>query len=413
MPWGGGNTYLQKSGTTHIGQIAPTVAAAGSAWARTRLATYGGTERARILGAGQYQGIRLVQNTHYVTIDGFEIYGVDKTNANTGTTGVYIGSGDTLSCNGVAIINCYIHGMTAVASYDCNGIKYFGDNIEIANCIIEDIPTDGVWGYGLAPHIHHNTIRRVDLDGRDAGDCIQITYACNGAYIHDNVLDRSNTPSKQVLIISAATAGSGALIERNRMIAHEFVSIQTSCVWSDQPGTVVRQNTLEGGYRAVYFHTGATACKAESNLCVDNTIGLQTANASLGCSFVGNTIANAALYGAYITDDTATVKNNLFYYCAKGLAVEGTATRNYNAYFGNGANFEASSGCGAIDVIKVTTDPRLSSGYHPKPSSPLIGAGAHLGYSRDTDGTQRMNPPAIGAYEYITPRADAGTRGIR
>ena len=404
VTWGGGNTYLQKAGTTYTGQIAPTVDAAGSAGAPTVISTYGGSDRAKILGTNQYQGIRLVQDTHHVTISGFEVYGVDKTNAGTGTTGIYIGSGDTLNCNNVRILNCHVHGMTAVASQDCNGIKYFGDNVEIAYCTVEDIPTDGIWGYGLAPKIHHNTVQRVDLDGRDAGDCLQITYACNGAHVHHNVFDRSNSASKQVMIISAATAGLGALIEDNVMIGHSYVSIQTSCVYSDQPGTVVRRNRLEGCYRAVYFHTGATSSIAESNLCLNNHVGLQTANATIGCTFTGNTVAGSALYGAYITDNTAVVKNNLFYQCVKGLAIEGTGTRDYNAYFGNGTNFESISGGGAIDANKVTADPLLTADYKPTPLSPLLGAGTHLGYTRDIERKQRSNPPSIGAYDYATLR---------
>jgi hypothetical protein len=407
VTWGSGNSYLQKAGTTYIGQIAPTVAAAGTATAKTILSTYGGTARAKIQGTNQYQGIRLVQNTHHVTIENFEIYGVDKTNAGTGTTGIFIGSGDTLNCNNVKISNCFVYSMTPVVGYDCNGIKFFGNNIEILNCIIDLIPTDGIWGYGLAPHIHHNRISRCDLDNRDAGDAIQLTYACDGAHIHHNILDRANSPSKQVLIISSASAGYGAIIEYNTMIGHPFVSIQTSCVYSDQPGTIVRKNLLVGCYRAIYFDTTATNCVADSNICVNNTIGIQTANATLACSFVNNTIISSTLYGAYLSDNTAIVKNNLFYNCAKGLAIKSTGTNNYNAYFGNTIDFESISGGAVIGVNKVSTDPQLSSFYYPATNSPLHEAGTFLFYSSDFSGKQRNNPPSIGAYEYVNVR---GTR---
>lgn len=50
----------------------------------------------------------------------------------------------------------------------------------------------------------------------------------------------------------------------------------------------------------------------------------------------------------------------------------------------------------------VAGDPLLASNYAPTPSSPLIGAGTHLGYRRDLDKKQRQNPPCIGAYDAAT-----------
>jgi len=403
VSWVGGNSYLQKAGTTFAGQVTVTSSAAGSAGAPTLIGTYGGGEKARINGAGQYQGIRVLQNAHYVTIDGFDVYGQDKQDANTGTTGIFIGDGDTLNANNVRVLNCWVHGNSAVPTYDCNGVKYFGNNVEISGCLIEDIPTDGIWGYGLAPNIHHNTVRRVDLDGRDAGDCLQITYACNGGRIYKNIFDRSNSASKQVLIISAASAGSGCLIEDNYMIAHPYVAIQTSCIYSDQPGTIIRRNTLIGAYRAVYLHTSTTGCVVESNLCIYNTIGIQTANSDIGVVVRNNTIVGASLYGTYIVDATANVQNNVFNNCAKGLAVKGGATRGYNAFYGNGTNFEGISG-GTIGANNLTSDPQLTASYRPMAGSPLIGAGTHIGYTRDLDKKQRQNPPCIGAYDAATLR---------
>jgi hypothetical protein len=404
VTWVGGNSYLQKSGTTFAGSINVTSSAAGSAGAPTTLGVYGGTGRVRINGAAQYQGIRVRQNAHYIVIDGFEIFGLNKLDAGTGTTGIYIGDGDTLNANNVKVLNCWLHGNSAVASQDCSGIKYFGNDVEIAWCLVEEMPTDGIWGYGLAPHIHHNTVRRVDLDGRDAGDCLQITYACTGGRVYRNIFDRSNSPAKQVMIISSAGAGNGCVIEYNYMIQAAYVSIQTSCIYSDQPGTIIRRNTLIGAYRAIYLHTGATGGVVESNLCLNNTIGIQTANSDIGVIVRNNTVAGASLYGTYIVDATANVQNNVFYNCAKGLAVKGGATRGSNAFYGNTTNFESAGSGGAIGSNNVTTDPQLTATYRPKSTSPLLGAGAHLGYRRDIEGKQRQNPPSIGAYDVATLR---------
>ena len=52
----------------------------------------------------------------------------------------------------------------------------------------------------------------------------------------------------------------------------------------------------------------------------------------------------------------------------------------------------------------VTADPLLTSDYKPTSASPLLGAGTHLGYTRDINRKQRPNPPAIGAYDVATLR---------
>jgi hypothetical protein len=50
----------------------------------------------------------------------------------------------------------------------------------------------------------------------------------------------------------------------------------------------------------------------------------------------------------------------------------------------------------------TTSDPLLTASYRPKSTSPLLGAGTHLGYRRDIEGKQRPNPPSIGAYDVAT-----------
>jgi len=52
----------------------------------------------------------------------------------------------------------------------------------------------------------------------------------------------------------------------------------------------------------------------------------------------------------------------------------------------------------------VAGAPLLAANYVPTPTSPLLGAGTHLGYTRDVDGKQRPNPPSVGAYDYATLR---------
>jgi hypothetical protein len=54
----------------------------------------------------------------------------------------------------------------------------------------------------------------------------------------------------------------------------------------------------------------------------------------------------------------------------------------------------------------VATDPMLTDTHRPRAGSPLIGAGTHLGYTRDIERKQRPNPPSIGAYDHTTMRTE-------
>lgn len=55
-------------------------------------------------------------------------------------------------------------------------------------------------------------------------------------------------------------------------------------------------------------------------------------------------------------------------------------------------------------TANIDSDPLMATDGRPMPGSPLIGAGAHITYQRDISGTQRPNPPSIGAYDVATLR---------
>jgi hypothetical protein len=50
-------------------------------------------------------------------------------------------------------------------------------------------------------------------------------------------------------------------------------------------------------------------------------------------------------------------------------------------------------------TANIDAQPVLSPEFRPLPSSPLIGAGTHVRYTRDIERQQRPNPPSIGAYD--------------
>ena len=128
----------------------------------------------------------------------------------------------------------------------------------------------------------------------------------------------------------------------------------------------------------------------------------------------GNTVADfsqtAFVLVAATPAGALAIRNNLMLRGARDIEAQSasaggqTFASNYAAsvaqkYMGNGI------GAAAVDHSLSEAQMLLSAGHRPLPGSPLIGAGLHLGYARDATGAMRWNPPTIGAYEYVRPRA--------
>lgn len=153
----------------------------------------------------------------------------------------------------------------------------------------------------------------------------------------------------------------------------------------------------------------ATNTEVYSNLIENVRIGLylgvqngETQEADL----FGNTIIEPTVYGVYLsqyaTRADLTVKNNVFVGSVPLVydnVTGGWTGEDYNAAYGMTASTNHTNG-----THNITADPLLTSDYKPMPGSPLLGAGTHLGYTRDINRKQRPNPPSIGAYDAATMR---------
>lgn len=146
-------------------------------------------------------------------------------------------------------------------------------------------------------------------------------------------------------------------------------------------------------------------------LAYDNEKGVQIYSPSGTITATGNTIdVDPAQLGCLVLSGRAnvTAKNNVLIGGTAGLYV-GSATvdaytESHNAYSGY-ATAPIRFGATTPDPTSaITADPLLTSNYAPTPSSPLLGAGTHLGYTRGINRKQRPNPPAIGAYDVATMR---------
>lgn len=141
------------------------------------------------------------------------------------------------------------------------------------------------------------------------------------------------------------------------------------------------------------IYTGTT----EANLKIRNNTFITNAVAT--CLYDISESAAAAATGVEAV-------NNSFSGSAVALKVRAAVTRTNNAYWQCAVNGQANTSTAGLSAGAgdVTTDPRLTVAGLPMPSSPLIGAGTHLGYMRDAGNKQRANPPSIGAYDVATLR---------
>lgn len=93
---------------------------------------------------------------------------------------------------------------------------------------------------------------------------------------------------------------------------------------------------------------------------------------------------------------------NCYYYTGSSnqprVATSNTISSTFAAYTGLTGSF-------------IENDPGLNDTGKQITGAAVKSTGTHLKYTRDVTGVQRPNPPSIGAYEYVTNRSSASTRG--
>lgn len=211
----------------------------------------------------------------------------------------------------------------------------------------------------------------VDIQNNYVDGCTSSTIDACGALVDhlcDNVKVRYNTFKNCLGKAGVTNSGAGVMV-------------------LDAINTEVYGNLIDG-------------CRIGLYLGVANG---ETQEASLH----GNTVVNPTVYGVYLsqyaTRADLTVKNNAFVGSVPLVydnVTGGWTGEDYNAASGMTASTNHTNGAN-----NITTDLLLTADYKPTASSPLLGAGTHLGYTRDIDRKQRPNPPSIGAYDVATLRA--------
>jgi hypothetical protein len=228
-------------------------------------------------------------------------------------------------------------------------------------------PDVGEWGYS-------GTTVYVNIGVIAAGYSIALIYQPN----NDAVMMDCRGDSQ--LLFDGVGLGMDRGVYRGRILR---------CRGSDNAGSAVQVNQAvdidvdsvigTGNREAVYMSSIGGVCSVSGVTSDDLTYGIRAERVYTGL--------------------TLTLSNNLLLapIALYAATIDGTVSANYNAYTGSLSGVSA----GANDI---TADPLLTDTYRPKPGSPLLGAGTHLGYTRDIDRKQRPNPPSIGAYDVATLR---------
>lgn len=305
-----------------------------------------------------------------------------------------------------------------------NAIRLNGTNTATAAstfvckfCTFDDIGEDCVYGAALDFEFSYNTCTRISTR-TETGDGVGFISADpTRVRVLNNYIDHSGKDVKQCIIIDTSTGAGEALIEGNTLIGYGSATDAAdahSVIICDCKSTI-RRNTI-------YTFGLAGGCNVANSVFNDNLviIGNSITTAPIVALSASNTSANGNTFVSLKTLDPTqkivtqaaslsgcTVKNNLFVNVPIAIqsdTVGNNPTATNNAFWQVTTARRAQDGSTFSGGNDVTADPQLAYAYRPKYGSPLIGAGTHLGYTRDVERKQRANPPTIGAYDAATLR---------
>lgn len=303
-----------------------------------------------------------------------------------------------------------------------NAIRLNGTNTATAAstfvckfCTFDGIGEDCVFGAALDYEFAYNTCTNLS-SGTVTGDGVgYINADPTRIWIHHNYIDHSAVDCKQCIIVDTTTPGTGvSIIEDNVLIGYGSASVAPSLhtVIISDPVTTIRRNIIYtyGLTCGVNFLGDSVTdnlfvvgnCESQvTSMVADGIIAGNTfvATSTLDASSIAVTMGSGAT-------SAARVRNNLF--VGMPIAIQSNVV-GQNPTVGNNAYWNVTTprlgSSGAFSESNaVTSDPQLAYAYRPKYGSPLIGAGTHLGYTRDVERKQRANPPTIGAYDAATLR---------
>ncbi len=447
VTWTAGNTYLQKAGTTYLGQLAP--GGSGTSGNPITIGRYGEGANPIIThtAAGVFLSARQFINIFGIDAVGCTTHGFHiRTNGsnistinlrgcvarNNGNNGFFLdGQVLTATLTGVRFIACEAHN-NGEHGYDTLGII---KTIRWERCKASyNGRLVAGHGFSLHPFISNNITSGWTLSGGtvymrtlSASESVQkFINLTDGVTLTKepgattavalNRWDQSGTTLYVNLGVDANTRTTAWRRAEHGPFHYydcESWGNYTDPVAGEGHGFAADDATSDAHYYRckAWDNTGAGfQCqytdRVSRNACISYRNALsnfRTTGHTDTLDDEGCTSADCVQHGFFYDDPftAVTVKNSLAYgndlfgFIAAASGVTGTN----NATFGNGNTVS-----NVTNTNAVTADPLLTSDYKPMPGSPLLGAGTHLGYTRDIERKQRPNPPSIGAYDTATLR---------
>ncbi len=394
-----GNTYLQKRGTTFIANKPISIINKEN----IILDAYGSGVNPIISYIGPEANTISIENSQNSTIQNLEIYAGLK-----GLACININGGISLN---MTIENCRLH----EAQYGIRSISEIKE-FRILNTTIDNVGLDGISAHNFKNieigKCKINSVNHIWLTDQDSkGSCIDLSSVNGKVYIHDNVLDHSETGSMSV--VRAEGNSLNGIIEGNALRGRK-ISGNNCLSLNNSNGTfIVRYNTIEGGGTGV--DVNVTSCKLYYNQLIENSIAIKVQQYKavdvLNNTFYGNVNYSIESYiGSKVTS-----KNNIYYLTPDGSQTYkfgGSYNSDFNTFnvakpgFLNGYNtilsWIAASG---QDRNSLVTDPLFENipagNFRIKPNSPCINKGSDLGLEKDFFATMvpQAGVPDIGFCE--------------
>lgn len=336
------------------------------------------------------------------TIDGAEFV---NNRANGDGAGAMLAGGDTTIRNSVFLSNTAatyggaIDGQGSLtvsgSTFRANtagsyaGAVYLNSSATFTDVVLQENRATGGGSYGGALVNNYNdvTLRGGALAGNSAAGNGGSIFTDGGVLQIDATVIAGNTAAAGGGLYNA----TGALMLTNSYLFTNTATDGGALAIAD--GTAQLANLVMGGNTAT---NGAALSSGGSTQLLQSTV----ANPTVG--------GGSAIY---VAGGTAGITSTIVASYTTGIQqAGGTATADYNLFFGNSTNKSGVIGGGAHDVIG---DPRFvdpaAADYRILPGSAALAAGKETGIQTDILGLGRGNPTTIGAFEKpaVDPNNDA------
>ncbi|MBN1669712.1 MAG: hypothetical protein JXR37_01685 [Kiritimatiellae bacterium] len=423
VEWHGGDTYLQRAGTTWRGPIINIGAG------NVTLGKYGSGALPvlKLTTVGGNTPVINISNKRGCTIQDLRLE--SGTGEKAGTSGVKVGGSVGL----LRILRCKFTFLKfGIRLQTVTADKVLVDGCEIWN--FGEGPSgqggDGIWAVCDNLEVCNTYIHDFDSSAEDG---IQGANEVAGWHIHHNLIDHSDSNLKQEIIISGDAKDRPPLIEYNELIG------RPTCVLLINTGGIVRYNRMVSGIRGVSITTRSPDCppvEIYGNLFMGCAWGVtiggdgdpETVDERVSVSILHNTFRGIGTGCVSATEPEVLgspleMKNNIFCPLPDATALRLNGRRfvsDYNCFwpeqnglikFGGAWYSTLAAYQSAIgqDRHSIAADPLFAdtNGFRLEPDSPCIGRGVRIAeVDFDIEGMPFGDPPTLGACE-------AGAQGVR